>query len=359
MKHFATLDAGLIARRRAPAEDVEPPSRELLEALEDRRPHDEVPHQLDGGGHPMDPSTSLTPELITAGRAAYRAERQRQAQKVDGLSSRGEMLGILPFRPAGTSARQGPTTLRDIASLTLRDVASSVLPRSLRAEAGEPSVGARLRGLAPARPSPARLRLAAPATEAPGRRRAVTLRLRPEQHARLLAVRRQLGCSFQALVVRALSDHLDAVARDTAPASPPAQRPDKDRSFASVDLGAALAADPARHGHKVPDVHYFALPNGWGVAAWRQRRGADVATPSEVLGTVLKDSGVAELFEAGANESAPSVLESVSLGDGGQRLALTIRLERDLHNRLQAARQKLGRSGQDILMDSIKAYLDA
>jgi hypothetical protein len=357
MKGFATLDAGLITRRRAVAEAVEPPTRDLLDALEDRGPHEEAPHQLDAAGHQMSPSRSLTANLISAGRAAYRAERQRQAEKTEGLSSRGEMLGVLPFGPAAAPHRHGGPTLRDIASLTLRDVATSVLPRPLRSQPAEPPTAARLRSVVPSRPEP--VRLSAPAVEAPGRRRAVTLRLRPEQHARLLLVRRQLGCSFQALVVRALSDHLDAVARDPAKVLPARDQRGSDQAITSVDLGAALAADPARQGHKVPDVHYFALPNGWGVAAWRQRRGAEAATPSEVLGQVLKDQGVAELLQASAGKAAPSVLESVSLGDGGHRLALTIRLDRDMHNRLQAARDRLGRTGQDILMDSIKAYLDA
>jgi predicted DNA-binding protein len=52
-------------------------------------------------------------------------------------------------------------------------------------------------------------------------------------------------------------------------------------------------------------------------------------------------------------------VESVSFGDQGHRLALTIRLEPALHQRLLAARNRLGRTGQDILMASIDAYLTA
>jgi len=358
MKGYASLDAGLIARRYPPPQPAEPLSPDLVAALEDRAPHEDAPHQLDAEGHHQAPSVSLTADLISAGRAAYRAERQRQAQKTDGLSTRGEMLGVLQFRPA--PQRAGMPTLRDVASMTLRDVAISVLPRPLRpaetAQPAPPSAGP-FRSLVPSRPEPARL--AAPAREAPGRRRAVTLRLRPEQHARLLTVRRQLGCSFQVLVVRALTDHLDAVARDPSAATRAGDDHGDGKAISSGDLGAALAADAGRHGHKVPDLHYFTLPNGWSLVAWRQQRGGDAATPSEVLGNVLKERGVAELFQANGGSAAESVLESVSLGDGGHRLALTIRLDPELHGRLQAAREKLGRSGQDILLDSINAYLEA
>jgi hypothetical protein len=215
-----------------------------------------------------------------------------------------------------------------------------------------------LRSLVPPRPAtgPAAARAE---LEAPARRRAVTLRLRPEQHARLLAVRRQLGCSFQVLVVRALSDHLAIL--DRRPAEP---RPAPvgaggfaGESIAVIDLAAALASDAGAHGHRTPDVHFFTLPSGWYVAAWRQQRGSNAATPSEVLGQVLKDHGVVDLIEAEFPEVANSVLESVSFGDGGHRLALTIRLEPELHQRLLGARDRLGRTGQDILLDSINAYL--
>ena len=301
MKGYASLDGGLIARRQPPMQPPQPLSPELVDALEDRAPHDDAAHQLDAEGHQQAPSVSLSADLISAGRAAYRAERQRQAQKTAGLSSHGEVLGVLPFGQAEPARphRAGTPTLRDVASLTLRDVARSVLPRPLTEPEPEPAPApARMRSLVPQRPEPA---AAQPVLKAPARRRAVTLRLRPEQHARLLAVRRQLGCSFQVLVVRALVDHLEVVERD------PARAPRADGGEAqggsgasAIDLGAALAADA---GADKPDVHVFTLPSGWCVAAWRQQRGGVAPTPSQVLGQVLRDQGVAELFRNGDAEA--------------------------------------------------------
>ena len=362
MKGFAALGASLIIRREPPKRPPEPLSQALLEALDDRTPHLDQPHQLDRAGHQQAPSISLTADLISAGRAAYRAERQRQAQKIAGLSPHGEVLSPLLFRPDGPVTRPTAAMLRDVARpAPLSPYAPpTAMPPTPVAEA-RPAVApaAPLRSLVPPRPATEPAAAARAELETPARRRAVTLRLRPEQHARLLAVRRQIGCSFQVLVVRALSDHLAILER--RPAEP---RPAPvgaggfaGESIAVIDLAAVLASDAGAHGHRTPDVHFFTLPSGWYVATWRQQRGANAATPSEVLGQVLKDHGVVDLIKAEFPEAVDSVLESVSLGEGGHRLALTIRLEPDLHLRLLGTRDRLGRTGQDILLDSINAYL--
>lgn len=337
MKGFASLHAGLIARRETPRHPPPPPSVELLRALEEAEAHDAPEHQLDREGHQLTPSASLSADLITAGRQAYRAERQRLAQKTIGLLPRGEAFGRFQPRHGGA-----PAEVRDVQ----RPAAPvSPLHRLVPPPAARPG----------AEPVPAR-------RPVPPRRRAVTLRLRPEQHARLLGVRRQLGCSFQVLVVRALTDYLDAFERDPAQATRPRTPSGGGPAtpISSSELRAELAGAGRAQGLQgTPDVHFFTLPSGWYVAAWQQERGGDAATPSEVLGKILKAHGLADLIRAGDDEDGEGMLESVSLGDGGHRVALTIRLEADLHQRLQEARDKLGRTGQDILLDSINAYLES
>jgi len=343
MKGFATLHAGLIARRDPPREAPEPASPELLRALDEPEPPDAPEHQLDREGHQLSPSASLSADLISAGRAAYRAERQRQAQKTMGLTSRGEVLGFLP-RTDGAAA-----PARD----AQRPASPTPLPASPR-DAARPAPSWPLRKLVP--PPEAAEPAARPLQ--PARRRAVTLRLRPEQHARLLGVRRRLGCSFQVLVVRALSDHLAALERDPKAASRRIGSGDGATTATPISSSELSGAGRAPGLKGTPDVHFFTLPSGWYVAAWQQERGGDAATPSEVLGKILKAHGLADLIKADGAGTGEAPLESISLGDGGHRVALTIRLDAELHQRLQNARDRLGRTGQDILMDSINAYLE-
>lgn len=354
MKGYATLHSGLIARRDRRRESSDPPSPELLRALEESESQQEAPeHQLDREGHALAPSASLSANLISAGRAAYRAERQRQAQKTSGLTSRGEILGVLSGwteRPSGSP--QEPQRAEAPKPLPLPPYSPD-----------RPSPSWPLRRLVPpAAPTEAeKSEVAEAAHPAPSpRRRAVTLRLRPEQHASLLGIRRRLGCSFQVLVVRALTDHLAALEREPQRAMRARAGAGEGAPTATPISSSELAAELAGAGRApglqgTPDVHFFTLPSGWYVAAWQQERGGEAATPSEVLGKVLRAHGLADLIAADRGEQP---LESISLGDGGHRVALTIRLEADLHQRLQEAREKLGRTGQDILLDAINAYIE-
>ncbi len=329
VKGFASLSAGLVARRAPPAVTPEPappppppPADEVPEPPPSARV---VPRLVVSEGQSLTASAGLTADLISAGRAAYRAERQRLAEKAMWLSPDGTAISSTPApapAPSPPPVPRGPT-VRDVAGA--QPMTSPVTPM---------------------RPSMPLSDLMTPAVPAPvepvRRRRAVTLRLRPDQHVRLLGVRRKLGCSFQVLVVRALVDFLDRLERD-APT---------EGGGAVAGLRATSPVAPI--GKLPPDVHFFTLPSGWCVAAWHPGRGNNEATPSEVLGQVLREQGVADLISAAGGDVVP---ESISLGDQGRRLALTIRLESDLHTRLLAARDRLGRTGQDILMQSIDAYL--
>ncbi|MDP6709158.1 MAG: hypothetical protein QF893_22680 [Alphaproteobacteria bacterium] len=327
-KGFASLTAALVPRSIEPTPSLEPPPAD--HQVDEPSAARLAPRLMTPDRQNLAHSADLTGDLISAGRDAYRAERQRLAEKAMALSPDGTAVPrtstVLPL----TSVRAGLMHRVPM----MRDVSGAGQPLMV-VPAVEPA----------AEPAPLRVR-----------RRAVTLRLRPDEHVQLLAVRRRLGCSFQVLVVRALIDCLDRLDRSESESA--------DAGTATVEVlrpdarAAVLAASSSKSGVQLPtDLHFFTLPTGWCVAAWRQERGETTSTPSEVLGQVLREQGVADLISADDQSAIKAQMESVSLGEQGNRLALTIRLEPDLHERLLAARTRLGRTGQDILMGSIAAYL--
>ena len=73
---------------------------------------------------------------------------------------------------------------------------------------------------------------------------------------------------------------------------------------------------------------------------------------------VRRRSGVRGLGRA-AEGLADTMLQSIAAKSdpNARRVALTIRLEEDLHRRLQAARRRLSRTSQMILIEAIDAHL--
>ena len=345
-KGFASLHVGLISRHEPPR--ITPPpapviTDEELDGIIDEAPEN-IAAPLYRPAGTLAPSASLTADLITQGREAYRAERQRLAERME-ISSPGALL-VPPAGPAPAPEPSPP--VRDVAGGQGHGFGDFEARPALEAP-----VPAAPHPVVPSPVAPAAALTSAPVSPPKRRRRAVTLRLRPDQHARLLAVRRQLGCSFQVLVVRALNDFFDNLDQPVAP--PIGTRPEAGRLTREERPGALSSNVVAA---KMPaDVHIFTLASGWCLAAWQQERGAKAATPSEVLAMVLRDQGLGDLISAPGTNGGIEHVDSVSLGDRGHRLALTIRLDSKMHDRLLGARRKLGRTGQDILMSSIDAYL--
>lgn len=339
LKGFASLHAGLVARRDRPSQPTEAP---VEFNIDDIPPAPPAPRLVTSDGENLTPSASLTGNLITAGRQAYRAEQQRQSEKLATPSLPDNVVDSLP-----AFLKDPAPPVRDAAG------ADDIMPRH-PSDDDLASVRAKLAHV----PEPAIEDSADPTSRQ--RRRAVTLRLRPEQHASLLAVRRQLGCSFQVLVVRALADFLTALERTGAgnvADGAGAHLNAGSARLAQYSLQSATEGASAEEQKLLPNVHLFALPSGWCIAAWRQERGAAAATPSEVLGMVLREQGVSDLLVGGDDALPDAALESMTFGDRGHRLALTIRLDPDMHRRLIDARARLGHTGQEILLCSIAAFL--
>ncbi len=365
-KGAAALSVGLIARKIAPTgEPTVPPltvderaeykaRAEAIEAMP-QTAEPEAGAPAAEGENGMRPSSGLSSGLISSGRQAYKAERQRRAELGSGSGfdlTRPELRAETVRAPQTDQPRwRGRTT----APSPMARVPVPELPDSL-----SPSRGIEPIAAPPERIDPPMTPMAAdiaglPGLGGAGRRKALTLRLLPEQHELLAEICQGYGCSFQGLVVSALEAYLDDLERGAVPAS-------------ALVTTVTSAADYLGHHGTAPavgeaGVHYFQLADGWRVAVWRDEaadagRGGEYS-PSEALAAAVGDAGVGELLGETAQGLGDTPLRSLAerSESNARRVALTIRLDEALHRRLQAARRRLSRTSQVILVEAIDAHL--
>ena len=191
-KSAASLSVGLIARRIAPTgEPTVPPltsaergefeaRAEAIEAMPSTRP----PPGASGEADKV-PSSGLTAGLIAMGRQAYKAERQRRAELGSGSGfdlTRPGLRGDAVRAPRSDQfrwrvRREAPEPMARVAVPDLPQAAPPPPGLEPPAESVEPPMTSMARDIA-----------GLPGLGAPGRRKALTLRLLPDQHG-LLRVR--------------------------------------------------------------------------------------------------------------------------------------------------------------------------
>ena len=357
-KGAASLKFGLIERRIKPrGEPTVPPLtaeeqsdfEARARAIEEMPAPSTPPPAVEGDGETT-PSDPLSAELITAGRHAYKAERQRRAAlgagsgydltrpelRVESPRSRQTEMPVWRAEtraPASTA----PVPIPDLPGVSPSppiDPTGPPMTPMARDIAGLPDIAGALR------------------------RRALTLRLLPDQHGLLAEVCRGYGCSFQSLVVGSLEAYLDELERGGAPSSVLAP------SVASAADYLGRVGEIPAGGGDAANAHYFELAEGWRVAVWRDDSSpsddsAEEYVPAEALGAAARDMRVSALLGEAADGLGDTMLRSMAdtVDPKIRRLALTIRLDEDLHRRLQAARLRLSRTGQAILIEAIDAHL--
>ncbi len=350
-KSAASLTVGLITRRIEPSGEPTVPPLTMAERAEFQARIREIEAMPSTPATPdAQPATSLSAALIGAGRHVHKAERQRRAELGSGSGydlTRPDLEADsrrAPQAPRPRWSQDSPTPMPRVAAPELPPAPDPMAqtPEIFAPSVEEASV-----------PGPPRDLAGLPGPPVHGRRKSLTLRLTPLQHTCLADICRGHGCSFQGLVMSSLEAFLDDLDQGTAPASVLAST--------MARGGAEYLGRHDRAPDAGADVHYFQIAQGWRVAVWRDEDEAEAVehAPAEALSVAVRDESVAELLGKAAEGLGKTVLQSAAdIGSSGdRRVALTIRLDEELHRRLLDARRRLAKTSQTILIEAIDAHL--